>query len=299
MKLWDQANRMPVLLVSAGMIAAIALADWRTTPYVSLGFLYLFPIMLASGFLPRPALGSICAACAVLSELFSALDPDGRPVRLVFETLAFAGCGMFVSELIRNRKLSLETQERLRALVETSPAAIVTLDDTGRVELANRAAVDLFDPGANDILGLKIGAFLPDLESALEFPRDMPLRASMQCQMQRRDGEMRTAEVQFSTYVEGGRTRLAAIIGDVTEEQVQAVRAPVAARDTGRPSLNSRQVAVLRLLFEGRSNNQIASSLEMTPSAVKNTLQQLFAKAGVNNRSQLVRVALEQYRDLL
>jgi DNA-binding CsgD family transcriptional regulator len=32
---------------------------------------------------------------------------------------------------------------------------------------------------------------------------------------------------------------------------------------------------------------------------VKNTLQQLFAKTEVRTRSQLVRVALERYRELL
>jgi hypothetical protein len=55
---WDRANRIPVLLASIGMIVVIALVDWWTTPYVSLGFLYLVPIMLAAGFLPRPALCS-------------------------------------------------------------------------------------------------------------------------------------------------------------------------------------------------------------------------------------------------
>ena len=66
-----------------------------------------------------------------------------------------------------------------------------------------------------------------------------------------------------------------------------------------RPSLNDRQVAVLQRVLEGLPNREIASRLEMTPSAVKNTLQQLFSKAEVNNRSQLVRVALERYWDLL
>jgi hypothetical protein len=33
------------------------------------------------------------------------------------------GCGLFVGELVRNRRLSLESQARLKALVETSPAA--------------------------------------------------------------------------------------------------------------------------------------------------------------------------------
>jgi len=62
---------------------AIALADWWTTPYVSLGFLYLFPIMLAAGLLPRPALVAVSVICAVLSEAFSSLDPQGRVIRLI------------------------------------------------------------------------------------------------------------------------------------------------------------------------------------------------------------------------
>jgi hypothetical protein len=40
------ANRRK-LLVAAGVFgAAIALLDWWTAPYISLGFLYLFPIMI-------------------------------------------------------------------------------------------------------------------------------------------------------------------------------------------------------------------------------------------------------------
>ena len=107
------------------MIAAIALVDWWTLPYLSLGILYLFPIMLAAGFLPRRALVAVGIACTALSDAFSSLDPEGRAIRLIFEALAFTGCGLFVSELARNHRLSLATQRRLRALVETSPAAIV------------------------------------------------------------------------------------------------------------------------------------------------------------------------------
>jgi len=53
---------------------AIAAVDWWTKPYVSLGFLYLFPIMLAAGFLPRWAIALAGVSCAVLAELFSSLD---------------------------------------------------------------------------------------------------------------------------------------------------------------------------------------------------------------------------------
>jgi len=50
-RLWEERNRNKALLVSTAVILAIALVDSWTEPYVSLGFLYLFPIMLAAGFL--------------------------------------------------------------------------------------------------------------------------------------------------------------------------------------------------------------------------------------------------------
>ena len=52
-------------------------------------------------------------------------------IRIDFETLALAGCGLFVAELVLNRRLTIKGRERLKALVETSPAAIVTVDDHG------------------------------------------------------------------------------------------------------------------------------------------------------------------------
>jgi hypothetical protein len=91
-KLWDWPNRILVLMASTGMIAVAALTDWWTRPYVSLGFLYLFPMMLAAGFLPRSALLMPSILCAVLSEAFSSLDPAWRISRLTFETLVLAGC---------------------------------------------------------------------------------------------------------------------------------------------------------------------------------------------------------------
>src|SRR5208337_4135870 len=124
---WEPRNRTVVLLTSVGIVLAIAVVDWWTKPYVSLGFLYLFPIMLAAAFLPRWVVALLGGACAGLAEIFSSLNESY--VRLGFETLALAGCGLFVGELVRNRRLSLESQERLKALVETSPAAIVTVDD--------------------------------------------------------------------------------------------------------------------------------------------------------------------------
>ncbi len=60
-----------------------------------------------------------------------------------------------------------------------------------------------------------------------------------------------------------------------------------------------RDREILRSLLEGLSNKEIASHLRISESAVKASLQALFAKTGVRTRSQLVRMALEKYVDQL
>jgi two-component system, LuxR family, sensor kinase FixL len=298
--IWEPRNRTPILLTSAGIVLVIAAVDWWTKPYVSLGFLYLFPIMLAAGFLPRWAVVLMGIACAELSERFSNLDPADALLRTSFEALALVGSGLFISEVLRNRRLRLASQERLRALVETSPAAIVTVDERGFIELANQAAAELLLPRDGHLIGQPIAAFLPELHHALRWEEGPQFRTSMQCRGHRGNGESFLADVWFSSYKEGTAPRLAAIIADVTEERSAiADSSPKESNQQERSPLNSRESEVLRLLVQGLSNKEIASQLNVSESVVKNTLQQLFAKTEVRTRSQLVRVALEYYRDLL
>jgi len=304
-RLWDERNRTPVLAVSAAMVVVIAVVDWWTKPYVSLGFLYLFPIMLAAAYLPRWTVGFLGIGCAWLAEVFSSLTPSF--IRLTFETLALVGCGLFVGELIRNRRLSLESQARLRALVETSPAAIVTVDEHGSIELANQAAIELLAPRDGHLIGDPIAAFVPELHHAIRWEEAPQFRASLQCLGHRGDGESFTASVWFSTYKEGMTHKLAAIIADVTDEEaaggesaaVPSVSSASVAEHRERVPLADREVGVLRLVVQGLANKEIAARMAISESAVKNTMQQLFGKTGVRTRSQLVRVALEQYRNIL
>jgi PAS domain S-box-containing protein len=295
-RVWEPKNRIPVLVVSGAIIVLVAVVDWWTKPFVSLGFLYLFPIMLAAGFLPRWAVALEGVACAVLAELFSSLERSFT--RLSLEMLALAGCGLFVTELIRNRRMTIEAQARLRALVETSPAAIVTVDNRGFIELANQAANQMMAPLDGRLVGNPIAAFLPELHHALRWEKGPQFRTSMQCRGHRGNGESFTADVWFSTYKEGPTPKLAAIIADVTEEASPAGSNPASTNHEEHP-LNARELEVLRLLVQGLANKEIASRMGISESAVKNTLQQLFAKSAVRTRSQLVRVALERYRNLL
>jgi PAS domain S-box-containing protein len=299
-RIWEPSNRTIVLIISGLGVLGIAALDWWTKPYFSLGFLYLFPIMLGAGFLPRWVIVGLGIGCALLSERFSNLDPSDSSIRLAFEALALCGCGLFTSELLRNRRLSLAAQERIRVLVETSPAAIVTIDERGFIELANRAALDLMVPHDGHLIGYPVAAFLPELHHALRWEDRPQFRTSMQCRGHRGNGETFLADVWFSTYKDGSSPKLAAIIADVSEEHAP----PVEANSGGpnlreRATLNNRELDALRLVVQGLANKEIASRMGISESAVKNTLQQLFAKTEVRTRGQLVRVALERYRDLL
>jgi PAS domain S-box-containing protein len=295
-QVWEPKNRTPVLLASAALIFAVAVVDWQTMPFISLGLLYLFPIILAAGFLPSWATALLGIGCAVLAELFSSLSRSFT--RLSLEVLALAGCGFFVAELIRNRRLSLKTQERLRPLLETSPAAIVTVNERGFIELANRAATELMAPREGHLIGHPIAVYVPELHYALRWEKKPQFRTSMQCLGHRGNGESFTADVWFSTYREGPDPKLAAIIADVSEEAGPPGRR-ITTSNGQQISLTGTEIEVLRLLVQGIADKEIANRMAISESALKNTLQQLFAKGAVRTRSQLIRVALEQYRNLL
>jgi DNA-binding NarL/FixJ family response regulator len=56
-----------------------------------------------------------------------------------------------------------------------------------------------------------------------------------------------------------------------------------------------RERQVLRAVFAGQTNKEIAFTLGVSEPLVKAVLQQLFSKTGVRTRSQLVRIALERH----
>jgi DNA-binding NarL/FixJ family response regulator len=51
----------------------------------------------------------------------------------------------------------------------------------------------------------------------------------------------------------------------------------------------------LRAILDGLTNKEIAARMQASETAVKATIQELFHKAGVRTRGQLVRVAVERH----
>jgi DNA-binding NarL/FixJ family response regulator len=59
--------------------------------------------------------------------------------------------------------------------------------------------------------------------------------------------------------------------------------------------LTDRQREVLHGILDGFTNKEIGMSLKISESSVKAVIQELFQKAGVRTRSQLVRIVIEKH----
>jgi two-component system sensor kinase FixL len=231
--IYARTNRKILLVAAAALTCAIALVDWYTRPFISIGFLYLFPMMLISGILKRWQIVAASVACSILQELYSNLPLDTAIPRLIFSWFGFAGTGLFLFELLRNRRIVLahldeverqsrqrkEAEEQLQLLVDSSPAAILTVGSSGRILLANHAAQELLNAGDGDLRGQPIESYVPALYTALQSGQSRLYRTAIQCKAQRADGQPFLAGTWFSTYrAQSGGNRLAAIMVDLSEE---------------------------------------------------------------------------------
>jgi two-component system nitrate/nitrite response regulator NarL len=66
-----------------------------------------------------------------------------------------------------------------------------------------------------------------------------------------------------------------------------------------KPKLTDREKQRLRFIFQGFTNKEIGSELDISEGAVKAALHVVFDKLGARTRAQLVKIALEQYKDEL
>ena len=225
LSIYAPENRRRMLAVAGLLTAAIAVVDWWADHYISLGFLYLFPIIIFGGFLSRTWIVGVALLCAILQEAFSNLPGNEAVVRLLFSSAGFVGTGLFISEMLRNRRIVLrhsaeleDAERQLRSIVDGSPAAILTIDSDGKVLLANQAAQQLLSPGAAPLQGQSIKQYLPALQTVLKTQSSRSFRTTLQCTGQRVDGEVFLAGVWFSTYSTLSGPRLAAIIVDLSED---------------------------------------------------------------------------------
>jgi two-component system, LuxR family, sensor kinase FixL len=213
-------------LAYAGLlIALIALADWQVEFNATLGFLYIFPMALLGTVLGWWQLILVAVVCTFLSDRLDPFPMDMESARdgLIFLTLAMTGLlAMNATKSYRRERESLAAQraaeEQLEFLIESSPAAVITMTAQGEILLANPAAHRLLGAARGSLLGKSIAPYMPALGSIPSVDEtERIFRTEMQARGRKENGEAFLANVFFSTYSTPAGPRLAALLVDASE----------------------------------------------------------------------------------
>src|SRR5467141_966335 len=180
------------------LIAIIAFIDWRVEVNIAFGFLYIFPILVVGTVLSRWQILVTALLCTFLADFFDPF-PFTVGVALPQDILVFtalAGTGLFSYEVARRRRQETdnlqklenevtarrEAEEQLEFLIESSPAAILTMSSDHLILRANSAAYRLLSVTAGELIGRSIRRYIPDLEHVpLSGEASHSFRTEMQC----------------------------------------------------------------------------------------------------------------------
>jgi two-component system, LuxR family, sensor kinase FixL len=221
-----------VFLLAALLIAGIAITDWKIVFEATLGFLYMFPLVLLGTICAWWQLAILAAFCTFLSEWLDSFPVDMQVPRniLIFTTLLTAGLlSRAVTKAYRREVDSLaqaaremlarrSAEEQLEFLVQSSAAAVLTMTADGEILLANPAAHRLFGLLEGSLPGRRITRYVPALGSVPSIAQsDRIFSTQMQTRGQRDNGEVFLADVFFSTYNTPAGPRLAALLVDGSE----------------------------------------------------------------------------------
>src|SRR5258706_7473672 len=222
---YTDTNRTWVWIIAAAMILSIGWCDWQYLPNISIGFLYIVPILLVSGVIGSIPMVVLAAACGVLREMFNPQNTQpGSVARILVGFGGFALSGLFVSELNQKRQMATrhlqereDAEPQIRSLIETSPLAILMVSQEGRILLANQSAQQLLGCD-DDAQGADVRPYLPILDHLLKGQGSTGnFRTTVESRGQRRDGQVFLAHMWVSTYETRAGTALAAVIWDASE----------------------------------------------------------------------------------
>jgi PAS domain S-box-containing protein len=248
--LYIESNRPTVSVLAMIMIALIAWIDWLLFD-MSIGFLYLVPILFSAAALKTSQILAMATLCGYLREVMDPLQGNPRATgmqliqgfnpenwvqgsigRLIVVIAGFAMTGFFVAELNQRRRLLSEhlserekqihlredAERQLRVLIDTSPLAILTLDREGKVRLANESARELLGFDDETMQGQPVEPYLPILGRMLHSHHGGGhIRTNVECRGQRRNGEVFLAHVWLATFKSSAGPGLAAVVWDASE----------------------------------------------------------------------------------
>src|SRR5512139_382548 len=129
--------------IAAALIVALATVEWYVHLDYSLGVLYTIPVLIASAAATRWQIVAVALFAALARAPFTPAASGVEAVlKFTMAAIAYTGTGLLVVEMSASRRRVVDivarlqqeqarrhhAEEQLKALAESSPAAILTLD---------------------------------------------------------------------------------------------------------------------------------------------------------------------------
>ena len=226
---FEPRHRWKVLILAVIATVAIAFADSYAGHDASLAILYVIPLGAAALYLPGVAVILWATTAAFLRNFFGP-QIDGIEVLTQFAIgfFAYAGVGLFAAQLSQTRRKALEVrrqetlrreaEQEARVLIDSSPAAIMTVAQNGTILVMNDAARELLHlpPGSAQRPATD---YLPILETVLKSKTiSSYVRTMVEGTVRNSNGDAFFAQIWVSSYETTAGRRIAVILSDVSEQ---------------------------------------------------------------------------------
>lgn len=139
------------------------------------------------------------------------------------------GKGMLVSSAIREISETVASEAYFRQILESAPDAMIIVDPTGRIAIANDQAVSIFGYSRQQLIGRPVEMLLPESmrkrhighrEFYARDPNIRPMGRDMELLGQRADGSTFPVEISLSPLLSAAGPFVSSVIRDVTDRKV-------------------------------------------------------------------------------
>ena len=204
------------------------------------------------------------------------------------ELQGFARVNRDVSEQRRAEEARRESEERLRAIVDTAVDAIITIDEAGRIQSINPAAEQMFGYEPEEVLGQNVRLLMPEpyrsehddyLRNYLQTGEAKIIGIGREVVAQRKDGSIFPVDLAVSEVRLGQRRMFTGMIRDITDRhRLQAELLEITAAERRRIGQDLHDGLCQQLTGAGFSLELIRSQLQSSADDQGETPQERSAK---------------------